>query len=93
MDSFEEKRGDHSRAKQTWIIAGAIMVSVVGSMIDYVSWQEANRDFSMMPPDSRCEYASYRSKHRWESESECKVDAAAARLSGRPFRDDNPYPR
>lgn len=80
-------RVQQSRATQTRMLAGAIVLAVAG----FVGWQEINRDYSSMPPTSRCEYTYYRQKHGWDSELQCKANAAAAGLSGRSFNDDNPY--
>lgn len=78
-----------SRAAQTWIIVGAIVLSVMG----FIVWQESNRDFLSMPPETRCEYYRYRVKYGWESELQCKAHVAAAGLRGESFSDENPYRR
>lgn len=87
MENAPQKPAEMSRAKQTWIIVGTL----VAGFFAYTAYGYFNTDFSSMEPTARCEYASYRSAHKWDTELQCKAAVAASHLNGEPFSDDNPY--
>lgn len=76
-----EKAAEMTREQQTKWIVGAI----IGVAALFLGWQEYTRDFSTMTPDERCGSMVFRWKFGWDTESECKAFAAAARMKGEPF--------